>query len=43
MEQGTTMQIRILDNEEKATSEVKDQGIEGFAREMDLPFDVIDE
>ena len=43
MEQGSPMQIRILDkNAELSSSATKKQGIEGLAEEMDLPFDVID-
>ena len=44
MEQGTPMQIRIIDkNSQDSNTAVKNQGIESFANEMDLPFDVIDE
>ncbi len=42
MEQGTTMQIKILDNSAAKTEEKK-TGIERLASEMDLPFNVIDE
>ena len=41
MEQGSTMQIKILDGKEKI-QEKRKQGIEGLAEEMDLPFNVID-
>jgi len=41
MEQGSTMKIKILDKSEGIEEDKKD-GIEKFASEMDLPFDVID-
>lgn len=44
MEQGSPMQIKILENtEEKNNTVAQKQGIEGLAEAMDLPFDVIDE
>lgn len=44
MEQGSPMQIKIIDNNtEISNTDNKKQGIEGLAKEMDLPFDVIDE
>ena len=44
MEQGSPMQIKILDNtEEKSSAGAQKQGIEGLAEAMDIPFDVIDE
>ena len=42
MEQGTNMQIRIIDKTNEPKKTVK-QGIEGFAEDKDLPFNVIDE
>ena len=44
MEQGTAMKIKILDKSAETSNEVtQKQGIEGLAKAMDLPFDVIDE
>ena len=42
MEQGTNMQVRIIDKTNEPKEPVK-QGIEGFAEDQDLPFNVIDE
>ena len=42
MEQGTNMQIRIIDKTNEPKKPVK-QGIECFAEDKDLPFNVIDE
>ena len=42
MEQGSPMQIKILDKNAKV-EETKKQGIEGLAEEQDLPFNIIDE
>ncbi len=42
MEQGTNMQVRIIDKTSEQKEHVK-QGIEGFAEDQDLPFSVIDE
>jgi len=42
MEQGSPMQIRVLDNTEEKANSIQKQGIEGLAEAMDLPFDVID-
>ena len=44
MEQGSNMQIRIVDKtEEGAKKPSKKEAIESLANEMDLPFNVIDE
>ena len=42
MEQGNTMQVRIIDKNASQTIEKK-QGIEGLAEDLDLPINVIDE
>lgn len=43
MEQGSSMQIRIVDKtKEKINEPSKKEGIESLANEMDLPFNVID-
>ena len=42
IEQGSRMQIKILDKTENSEF-VKKQGIERFAEEQDLPFNIIDE
>ena len=42
MEQGTNMQVRIIDKTNEPKEPAK-QGIEGFAEDQDLPFNVIDE
>lgn len=43
MEQGATMKIKILGNEEVTSSNSSKQGIEGFAQKMDLPLDIIED
>ena len=44
MEQGSPMQIKIIDKtQENTVNNAKSQGIEGLANEMDLPFNIIDE
>ena len=44
MEQGSSMQIKIIDNTENTAKETdKKEGIESLASEKDLPFNVIDE
>lgn len=43
MEQGSPMQIRIIDKTEENKATSQKAGIEGLAEAMDLPFDVIDE
>ena len=42
MKQGTSMQIKILEKTKNPES-IKKEGIEGFAEEQDLPFNIIDE
>ena len=42
MKQGTSMQIKILEKTKNPES-IKKQGIESFAEEQDLPFNIIDE
>ena len=42
MEQGSNMQVRIIDKTAKEAEPVK-QGIEGLAEDLDLPFNIIDE
>ena len=44
MEQGSSMQIKIIDNKENTTKKpTKKEEIENLASEMDIPFNVIDE
>lgn len=43
MEQGSPMQIKILDKSEKSKKTSKKDEIENLADEMDLPLNVIDE
>ena len=44
MEQGSSMQIKIIDNTENRSKETdKKEGIESLASQKDLPFNVIDE
>ena len=44
MEQGSSMQIKIIDNTENTTKKpTKKEEIENLANEMDIPFNIIDE